>query len=183
MEKWDGVRAGWFWTESVHQVHAEMLDQGFAPTVNMSGLHKKTGLRLKLSQTESCIVRERPEEFQELKEFAELIGVPYQGNGAASFAFNAICDLLRRKRGVTSIEHGMCHLCGALSQEIDHDPQLARSTEETQEKPICKLCHAEKTAADASFDSGWFPLTSALSQHTYEPVSYTHLTLPTIYSV
>ena len=58
LEKWDGViRAGFFWTESVSQVHAEMLDQGFAPTVNMSGLHKKTGLRLRLSQTESCIVR------------------------------------------------------------------------------------------------------------------------------
>ena len=121
-----------------------MLDQGFAPTVNMSGLHKKTGLRLKLSQTESCIVRERPENFQELQEFAELLGLPYKGNGAASFAFNAICDLLRRKRGVTSIEHGMCHLCGAPSQEIDHDPQLARSTEETQENRFASFVTRKK---------------------------------------
>ena len=64
LEKWDGIiKPGVFWTHSVSQVHAEMLDQGFAPTVNMSGLHKKMGLRLKLSQTEACIVRERPEEF------------------------------------------------------------------------------------------------------------------------
>ena len=93
------IRAGFFWTESVSQVHAEMLDQGFAPTVNMSGLHKKTGLRLRLSQTESCIVRERPEEFQEIQEFAELIGLPYKGNGAASFAFNALCALAPETRG------------------------------------------------------------------------------------
>ena len=68
-----------------------------------------------------------------MEEFVAHIDLPWKGSGMASFAFNAICDLLRRKRGVTTIEHGMCHLCGAPSQEIDHDPQLARSTEETED--------------------------------------------------
>ena len=169
MEKWDGtIKPGWFWTHSVEDAQLEMLGQGYSPTVTMTGLHKKSGLRLRLSKAESCIVRERPEEFEDLQEFAAHIGLPWKGSGMASFAFNAICDLLRRKRGVTTIEHGMCHLCGAPSQEIDHDPQLARSTEETEEKPICKICHLEKTAADASFDSGWFPLTSVLNLQTTE---------------
>ena len=98
MEMWDGsIRPGRFWAEDIESVQLEMLEQGRAPSVTMSGLHKKTALRLRLSQTESCFVRELPENFHKLSRFAAILGVPYRGNGAASFAFNTICDLLRRK--------------------------------------------------------------------------------------
>ena len=62
----------------------------------------------------------------------------------------------------------MCFLCGSTENlEYDHEPQQARNPQESAVRPMCKDCHAEKTATDAKFDDGWRPFTSVFNDWTY----------------
>ena len=133
----------------------EMLNQGFVPTVRMKNCMEAQSLSLRLSATESCLVRQYPEDFFRLKRLAKDLQLPYRGCGTASFAHQAIVALLRRKKETTTIAEGCCYLCGGEAEEIDHTPQQARSTEKTDEKPICRTCHEAKSAEDARWDDGW----------------------------
>ena len=125
-------------------------------------------LSLRLSATESCLVRQYPEDFFRLKHLAKDLQLPYRGQGTAAFAHQAIVALLRRKKETTTIAEGCCYLCGGEAEEIDHTPQQARSTEKTDEKPICRTCHEAKSAEDARWDDGWRPFVSVLNPHTWE---------------
>ena len=125
-------------------------------------------LSLRLSATESCLVRQYPEDFFRLKCLAKDLQLPYRGCGTATFAHQAIVALLRRKKETATIAEGCCYLCGGEAEEIDHTPQQARSTEKTDEKPICRTCHELKTAEEARWDDGWRPFVSVLNPHTWE---------------
>ena len=148
-----------------------MLKDGLAPCVQLSGLLKVQSLMWPMKEG-NCIVRQLPEDWEYLQKLAKKLNIPYHFQGAASFGYHCLLQLLRHKRGVTHIGHGQCFLCGAPSEEIHHQPPLSRNPEKSSEHPVCKACHAEITNEDAKFDSGWKPLTSTLNPTTAE---YLHL--------
>ena len=165
---YEGIKPGHFFTSDLQSVHWGMLNQGFVPTVRMKNCMEAQSLSLRLSATESCLVRQYPEDFFRLKHLAKDLQLPYRGQGTAAFAHQAIVALLRRKKETTTIAEGCCYLCGGEAEEIDHTPQQARSTEKTDEKPICRTCHEAKSAEDARWDDGWRPFVSVLNPHTWE---------------
>ena len=79
-----------------------------------------------------------------MQDLAQKLQIPYLGTGHAAFAAQAVKALLRRKKETTIIAEGCCFLCGDPAQEVDHEPQQARSTEKTDERKICRLCHEQK---------------------------------------
>ena len=96
---YEGIKPGRFFTQDLGQVHREMLNQGFVPRVQMKNSMEAQSLSLRLSATESCLVREYPEDFDRLKGLAKDLQLPYRGCGTAAFAHQAIVALLRRKKG------------------------------------------------------------------------------------
>ena len=147
---WVGeLRAGFFWADCLEHAQRELLALGFAPQVSLAGLFKKSSLRVRLSPTETCVIRQKPEDHFWLQELAQHLQLPYKGTSNASFAYQTLLDLLRHKRGVTSIGPGQCWVCGAPGEQVDHRPPLSRNTEPSEERRICCQCHDELTGRRA----------------------------------
>ena len=64
---YEGIKPGRFFTQDLGQVHREMLNRGFVPSVQMKNCMEAQSLSLRLSATESCLVRQYPEDFFRLK--------------------------------------------------------------------------------------------------------------------
>ena len=53
-----------------------------------------------------------------------------------------------------------------MLKKLTTPPQQARSTEKTEEKPICRTCHEAKSAEESRWDDGFRPFVSVLNPHT-----------------
>ena len=173
LEKYTGLRAGFFICDDLREVRLSMLRQGKVPTVRLKHATSMASLKFTLGPKEFCCVREAAEGSETLALLAERLAkyqtkISYAGQSAPSFGFHALMQLLRRNRDVVKLEPGMCEWCGAPAQEVDHNPQLARNTEPSGTQQLCKDCHSQKTQQEALFDDGWRPLVSVLNSVTYE---------------
>ena len=107
------------------------------------------------------VIRELPEEKDELVKWCHALGMEYRGQGVAGLALEVFTTLLkgcrkqptiRQKKEVLARQMGKCALCGHLSEfpgqlEFDHQPPVRQILGDTEQhfRGLCRGCHAEVT--------------------------------------
>ena len=137
---WEGeIKSGYFYTEDLRGVRAQLLAEGHQPKVSMRGLCEWSALRLRVPGGMDCVTRELCEDAQVLQQWTERLGVPYRGQRLAGASLDVFLHLLQGKREDTrsrreellARQQGMCKLCGAPitlgTFEIDHVIPVAQS--------------------------------------------------------
>ena len=119
---WEGeIKSGYFYTEDLRGVRAQLLAEGHQPKVSMRGLCEWSALRLRVPGGMDCVIRELCEDAQVLQQWTERLGVPYRGQRLAGASLDVFLHLLQGKREDTrsrreellARQQGMCKLCGA----------------------------------------------------------------------
>ena len=155
-ELWEGeIKSGYFYTEDLRGVRAQLLAEGHQPKVSMRGLCEWSALRLRVPGGTDCVIRELCEDAQVLQQWTERLGVPYRGQRLAGASLDVFLHLLQGKREDTrsrreellARQQGMCKLCGAPitlgTFEIDHVIPVAQSFSGQQQElqTLCLECH------------------------------------------
>ena len=84
---WGGeIKSGYFYTEELRGVRAQLLAEGHHPKVSMRGLCEWSALRLRVAGGTDCVIRELCEDAQVLQQWTERLGVPYRGQRLAECA-------------------------------------------------------------------------------------------------
>ena len=160
---WEGeIKSGYFYTEDIRGVRAQLLAEGHQPKVSMRGLCEWSARRLRVQGGTDCVIRELCEDAQVLQQWTERLGVPYRGQRLAGASLDVFLHLLQGKREDTrsrreellARQQGMCKLCGAPitlgTFEIDHVIPVAQSFSGQQQElqALCLECHRTKTSLE-----------------------------------
>ena len=164
-QPWDGeIASGYFWTEDIRGVRADLLAQGHHPKVSMRGLCEWSSLRLRVRGGADCVIRELCKDAAVLQQWTERLGVPYRGQRLAGASLEVFLHLLQGKREDTrsrreellAQQQGMCKLCGAPiglgTFEIDHVIPVSQSFagQQLELQALCLECHRTKTSLEGN---------------------------------
>ena len=96
---WEGeIHSGYFYTEDLRGVRAQLLAEGHQPKVSMRGLCEWSALRLRVVGGTDCVIRKLCEDAQVLQQWTERLGVPYRGQRLAGASLEVFLHLLQGKR-------------------------------------------------------------------------------------
>jgi hypothetical protein len=162
---WDGeLCPGYFHCSNLQEVRKELLKQGKCPKVSLKSLCSWGALRYRCTlggegRSGWCVIRELPDGWEVLRDWASELGVEYTGQGLPAVTLEVFQTLLKgkrrqptrlEKREILMRQDQKCALCGCeATLEFDHlgpvrqlvhgQPQIFRA--------ICRPCHQEVTAA------------------------------------
>ena len=177
---WEGeIKSGYFYSEDLRGVRAQLLAEGHHPKVSMRGLCEWSALRLRVAGGADCVIRELCEDAQVLQQWTERLGVPYRGQRLAGASLEVFLHLLQGKREDTrsrreellARQQRMCKLCGAPialgTFEIDHVIPVAQSFsgQEEELQALCLECHRTKTSLEGNHST---TLESRFCRYVYQ---------------
>ena len=179
-QPWEGeIVSGYFWTEDLRGVRAQLLAEGHHPKVSMRGLCEWSALRLRVPSGTDCVIRELCEDAQVLQQWTESLGVPYRGQRLAGASLEVFLHLLQGRRDDTrsrreellTQQQGMCKMCGAPiamgTFEVDHVIPVAQSFSGQQQdlQALCLECHRTKTSLEGNHST---TLESRFCRYVYQ---------------
>ena len=192
---WEGeIKSGYFYTEDLRGVRAQLLAEGHQPKVSMRGLCEWSALRLRVVGGTDCVIRELCEDAQVLQEWTQRLGVPYRGQRLAGASLDVFLHLLQGKREDTrsrreellARQQGMCKLCGAPitlgTFEIDHVIPVAQSFSGQQQElqALCLECHRTKTSLEGNHST---TLESRFCRYVYQNYTATPRLPPLVFQL
>ena len=191
---WEGeIKSGYFYTEDLRGVRAQLLAEGHQPKVSMRGLCEWSALRLRVvggRLRDSGALRGRAGA-------AAVDGAPGralsgtaprrgQPGGVPAPAAGRREDTRSRREELLARQQGMCKLCGAPiamgTFEIDHVIPVAQSFSGQQQElqALCLECHRTKTSLEGNHST---TLESRFCRYVYQNYAATPRLPPLVFQL